>query len=281
MLTVAVPNKGALGEPARQMLAEAGYLRASKGSELLVTDEVNGTEFFFLRPRDVAIYVGAGRIDVGITGRDMLLDSGAAADEVLTLGFAASTFRLAAPAGSGGSLADFAGRRIATAYPGLLKSELAVAGVDATIVTLDGAVENAVALGVADAVADVVDTGSTLRKANLEVVGDPLLRSEAVLITPTGRPTDAAAEVFIRRLQGVIHARAYVMLDYDIRAEHLDAASTHTPGFESPTISPLREEGWFAVRAMVARSEVHATMDALYQLGARGIIVTDIAACRL
>lgn len=281
MLTVAVPNKGALGEPARQMLAEAGYLRASKGSELLVTDEANGTEFFFLRPRDVAIYVGAGRIDVGITGRDMLRDSGAAADEVLALGFAASTFRLAAPANTGASLADFAGKRIATAYPGLLQSELETAGVDATIVTLDGAVENAVALGVADAVADVVDTGSTLRKANLEVVADPLLFSEAVLITPTGRDTDSAAEVFIRRIQGVIHARAYVMLDYDVRAEHLDAASTHTPGFESPTISPLREEGWFAVRAMVARSDVHSTMDALYQLGARGIIVTDIAACRL
>ena len=281
MLRIAVPNKGALSEPARKILSEAGYIRASRGNELVVADPENDAEFFFLRPRDIAVYVGAGRLDLGFTGRDMLLDSAATAVEVLPLGFGASTFRLAAPQGVATSIQDFDGKRIATSYPGVLQNELDRNGVTATIVKLDGAVENAVALGVADAVADVVDTGTTLRKAGLEVVGDTLLRSEGLLIRPAASEPDAAAANFIRRVEGVLAARLYVMVDYDIKAEQLDAASAITPGLESPTISPRRDEGWFAVRAMVKRAEVHGVMDALYDLGGRGILVTDILACRL
>ncbi len=281
MLRVAVPNKGALSEPARKILSEAGYLRASRGNELVVADPENDAEFFFLRPRDIAVYVGAGQLDLGITGRDMLLDSGANAVEVLPLGFGGSTFRLAAPTGTATSLSDFEGRRLATSYPGILQAELDKLAVSAHIVKLDGAVENAVALGVADAVADVVDTGATMRKAGLEVIGEPLLRSEGLLVQPATVEPSAAARNLIRRIEGVIAARSYVMVDYDIRAEQLDAASAITPGLESPTVSPLREEGWFAVRAMVLRNEVHAVMDALYDLGGRGILVTDILACRL
>ncbi len=281
MLRVAVPNKGALAEPARKIVSEAGYLRTSRGNELVISDPDNDAEFFFLRPRDIAVYVGAGRLDVGITGRDMLLDSGATAVEVLPLGFGASTFRLAAPEGTALGIRDFDGKRIATSYPGVLQAELDRNSVCATIVKLDGAVENAVALGVADAVADVVDTGNTLRKAGLTVVGETLLRSEGLLIRPAGSEPSTAAANFIRRVEGVIAARLYVMVDYDIKAEQLDAASAVTPGLESPTVSPLREEGWFAVRAMVPRAEVHAVMDSLYELGGRGILVTDILACRL
>ena len=281
MLRIAVPNKGALSEPARKMLNEAGYLRNSRGNELVVADPDNDAEFFFLRPRDIAVYVGAGQLDLGITGRDMLLDSKASAAEVLPLGFGGSTFRLAAPVGSIASIDDFAGLRIATSYPGILQAHLDRAGVKASIVKLDGAVENAVALGVADAVADVVDTGTTLRQAGLVVVGDPLLHSEGLLVRPAASEPSSAASTFIRRIEGVIAARSYVMVDYDIRAEHVDAATAVTPGLESPTISPLREEGWVAVRAMVSRAEVHAVMDSLYELGGRGILVTDILACRL
>ncbi len=281
MLRVAVPNKGALAEPARKIVSEAGYLRTSRGNELVISDPDNDAEFFFLRPRDIAVYVGAGRLDVGITGRDMLLDSGATAVEVLPLGFGASTFRLAAPEGTALGIRDLEGKRIATSYPGVLQAELDRNSVSATIVKLDGAVENAVALGVADAVADVVDTGSTLRKAGLTVVGETLLRSEGLLIRPAGSEPSTAAANFIRRVEGVIAARLYVMVDYDIKADQLDAASAVTPGLESPTVSPLREEGWFAVRAMVPRAEVHAVMDSLYELGGRGILVTDILACRL
>ena len=281
MLKVAIPNKGQLAEPARQMLQEAGYLRNAGLRDLVVQDPVNDVEFFFLRPKDVALYVGAGTLDIGITGRDMLLDSGADASELLPLGIAPSTFRLAAPVGKAQSFQDFQGKRIATSYDGLLRSWLSQTGIEATVVRLDGAVENAVALGVADAVADVVATGATLRKAGLEVVGDPILVSEATVVRRTGAPMTPAVDTMIRRLQSVMVARTFVLVDYDIRSAHLEQACAITPGIESPTVSPLHESDWSAVRAMVKSLDVHRVMDELYELGARGILVTDIRACRL
>lgn len=281
MLRVAVPNKGQLAEPARSMLMEAGYLRSASTRDLLVHDPDNDVEFFFLRPRDIAIYVGSGTLDVGITGRDMLLDSGAEADEVLTLGFAPSTFRIAVPIGSAGSIESLRGKRIATSYAGLLIDYLDRHGVDAKVVKLDGAVENAVALGVADAVADVVATGTTLRKAGLEVIGEPVLVSEATVVRRRGAPETPAVETFLRRLTSVMVARSFVLVDYDIRTSLLEQACAMTPGFESPTVSSLHDPEWSAVRAMVPMADVHRVMDELYELGARGILVTDIHACRL
>lgn len=281
MLRVALPNKGQLADPAREMLREAGYLPASAARDLVVQDPDNDVEFFFLRPKDIAVYVGEGTLDVGITGRDMLLDSGADAEELAALGFGGSTFRLAAPAGTTGRVEDLAGRRIATSYPGVLAAFLARAGVEARIVRLDGAVENAVRLGVADAVADVVATGTTLRQAGLEVLGDPILVSEALVVRRRQAPADPAVETFVRRLHGVMVARSYVLVDYDIRADQVDAACAITPGFESPTVSSLHDPAWVAVRAMVPRRDVHRVMDELYDLGARGILVTAIHASRL
>jgi ATP phosphoribosyltransferase len=263
------------------MLTEAGYLRTASTRELVLHDPDNDVEFFFLRPRDIAIYVGEGTLDVGITGRDMLLDSGAKADEVLSLGFAPSTFRLAAPTGTASVPADLAGRRIATSYAGLLEAYLEREGIEAHVVRLDGAVENAVALGVADAVADDVATGTTLRKAGLELVGDPILMSEALVIRRTGAPQVPAVETFVRRLHGVMVARSYVLVDYDILTDKLEQACAMTPGIESPTVSSLHDPRWSAVRAMVPAADVHRVMDELYELGARGILVTDIHACRL
>ncbi len=281
MLRVAVPNKGQLADPARAMLSEAGYLRAATTRDLVVQDPENDVEFFFLRPRDIAIYVGEGTLDLGITGRDMLLDSGAHADEVLPLGFAPSSFRFAAPIGVATSVGALAGRTIATSYAGLLEAYLEKEGMQARIVALDGAVENAVALGVADAVADVVATGTTLRKAGLELVGDPILVSEALVIRRTGAPTVPAVETFVRRLNGVMVARSYVLVDYDIPTTLVEDACSLTPGIESPTVSSLHDPAWSAVRAMVPALDVHRVMDDLYVLGARGILVTNIHACRL
>ena len=281
MLRVALPNKGQLSEPAREMLREAGYLHSSAARELVVQDPDNDVEFFFLRPKDIAVYVGEGTLDVGITGRDMLLDSGADAEELTALGFGGSTFRLAAPAGVASRVDDLAGRRIATSYPGVLAAYLAQAGIEARIVRLDGAVENAVRLGVADAVADVVATGTTLRQAGLEVLGDPILVSEALVVRRRGAPADPAVDTFVRRLHGVMVARSYVLVDYDIRADQVDAACAITPGFESPTISSLHDPAWVAVRAMVPRATMNRVMDELYEIGARAILVTGIAACRL
>jgi ATP phosphoribosyltransferase len=281
MLRVALPNKGQLAEPALSMLHEAGYLRSSSTRDLVVQDPDNDAEFFFLRPRDIALYVGSGTLDVGITGRDLLLDSQAPADELLQLGFGPSTFRLATTPELASGPDALKGKRIATSYPGILAAWLQDQGIDADVIRLDGAVENAVALGVADAVADVVATGTTLRKAGLVIVGEPILQSEALLVRRTGAPVDVAVSTFMRRLQGVIVARTYVMVDYDCRVELVDRACAITPGIESPTVSPLHDQGWVAVRAMVPKREVHQVMDDLYDLGARGILVTDIAACRL
>lgn len=281
MLRVAIPNKGQLSDPAREMLREAGYAAAANARELVVQDPENDVEFFFLRPKDIATYVASGTLDVGITGEDMLADSGAQASTILELGFAPSTFRLAAPAGAMSDVKQLDGKRIATSYDGILASWLAENSLNAQIVKLDGAVENAVRLGVADAVADVVATGTTLRQAGLEVIGEPIFRSQAVLIARPDIADRSGVDVFIRRLQGVIVARNYVLVDYDIANDLVEKACAITPGIESPTVSPLQNSDWSAVRAMVPRKQVHTIMDDLYTLGARGVIVTDIHACRL
>lgn len=280
MLRLAVPNKGALSEPATTMLREAGYATRSDSRQLVLRDEANNVEFFFLRPRDIAVYVGSGTLHAGITGRDLLLDSGAEANERLPLQFARSTFRFAAPAGSSITVSDLDGKRIATSYAGLVRSYLVDRGVHADVVRLDGAVETSVELGVADAIADVVETGSTLRAAGLATFGEPILQSEAVLIT-NSQDHPADLDILIRRVQGVLVARDYVLLDYDVRNDLLSEATDITPGLESPTVSPLHDSEWSAVRAMVKRPNVNKVMDDLYQLGARGILVTRIHACRL
>jgi ATP phosphoribosyltransferase len=281
MLRIAVPNKGSLSEPASTMLREAGYRQRADARELVVHDPENDTEFFFLRPRDIAVYVGSGQLDVGVTGRDLLLDSGAAADEILPLGFAGSTFRFAARPGTAASVSDLAGLRVAAAYPALVADYLARNGVSAQVIRLDGAVETAVRLGVADVIADVVETGGTLGQAGLETFGEPILRSEAVLVRRRGAEPSPVVDQLIRRIQGVIVARTYVLMDYDIEAALVERAVELTPGIESPTISPLHHSGWVAVRAMVPRKETNKVMDELWALGARGILVTDIHACRL
>jgi len=281
MLRIAVPNKGSLSEPASQMLVEAGYRQRTDSRELVLIDADNDTEFFFLRPRDIAVYVGSGRLDVGITGEDLLLDSGAQAEPILPLGFAASTFRFAARPGTASSVEDLAGKRIATAYPGLLTSYLAERGLSAEVIGLDGAVETAVRLDVADAIADVVSTGTTLRNAGLEIFGEPLLTSQAVLVRRKQAEISPRVEQLVRRLQGVIIARQYVLMDYDISNDLVEKAVAITPGIESPTVSPLHERGYSAVRSMVRRKQTNQVMDDLWELGARGIIVTDIHACRL
>ncbi|MGN9807227.1 ATP phosphoribosyltransferase [Micromonospora sp. L32] len=281
MLRVAVPNKGALAEKAAEMLREAGYRQRTDPKDLVSRDEPNDIEFFYLRPKDIATYVGSGDLDIGITGRDLLIDSGAPAEEVMDLAFARATFRFAARPEDVHSVQELGGHRIATAYPGLVDRYLGELGVKADVIRLDGAVENAIRLGVADVVADVVETGATLRQAGLVVFGDPLLRSSAVLVRRTGAPTHPQAEQLLRRLHGVLVARRYVMLAYDVPAGLLDRASSLTPGIESPTVSPLHREGWVAVQAMVLRDDVHRIMDELYDLGARAILVTNIHACRL
>lgn len=286
MLRVAVPNKGSLSEAASAMLSEAGYRQRRDTRELVMVDPDNDIEFFFLRPRDIAVYVGQGTLDVGITGRDLLLDAEVEAEELLPLGFAGSTFRFAGPVGDYAKVEELEGKRLATSYDGLLRGYLAERGINAKVVRLDGAVESSVRLGVADAIADVVETGNTLKAAGMEIFGEPILKSEAVLIRRSGNGgaangTAKEIEVLIRRLQGVLVARQYVLMDYDIRKELVEQAAALTPGLESPTVSPLRDSDWVAVRSMVPKRETNRIMDELYDLGARAILVSSIHACRI
>ncbi|SFJ97417.1 ATP phosphoribosyltransferase [Cellulomonas sp. KH9] len=282
MLRIAVPNKGSLSEPAVDMLREAGYRQRRDSRELVLPDPDNDVEFFFLRPRDVAVYVGAGTVDVGITGRDLLIDSASSAVEHLPLGFARSTFRFAGTAGRLTDARQIAGLRVATSYAELVAAYLRERDIEpAAVVRLDGAVESAIRLGVADVIADVVETGSTLRAAGLEVFGEPILRSEAVLVRRADVDQPAGLDILTRRLQGVLTAREYVLMDYDVPLELVDQAVAITPGLESPTVSPLHNGQWAAVRAMVPRNQTNRVMDALYDVGARAILVTSILACRI
>jgi ATP phosphoribosyltransferase len=261
------------------MLKEAGYTVRRDPKDLHVVDQAHGIEFFYLRPRDIATYVGAGSLDVGFTGLDLLLDSRSKAVSVADLGFGGSTFRFAGPVGQFKTIQDLAGKRVATAYPHLVEDFLKEQGIAVELVQLDGAVEVAVRLGVADAVADVVSTGNTLRQAGLEIFGPVILESSAQLIIAPGSGSDH--EQLLRRMHGVLVAREYVIFDYDCPTSLVEKASAITPGIESPTVSPLRDSEWVAVRALVKSTEINAKMDELYELGARAILVSAIHAARI
>ena len=239
-----------------------------------------------MRPKDIAIYVGSGELDFGITGRDLVLDSDAPVRERLALGFGSSSFRYAGPAGRDWTTADLAGKRIATAYPNLVRKDLAAKGIEATVIRLDGAVEISVQLGVADAIADVVGSGRTLSMHDLVAFGEPLCDSEAVLIERADQGGDdqsgakAARDQLVARVQGVVFGQQYLMLDYDCPRSVLDKATSITPGLESPTIAPLADPDWVAIRALVPRRGVNEIMDELAAIGAKAILASDIRFCR-
>jgi ATP phosphoribosyltransferase len=280
MLRIAVPNKGALSESAAEILSEAGYRRRTDPKDLTVVDPANNVEFFFLRPKDIAIYVGSGQLDLGITGRDLAAESDAPVRERLALGFGSSTFRYAGPKGQSWTEDDLAGKRIATAYPNLVRKDLAAKGIQATVIRLDGAVEISIQLGVADVIADIVGSGRTLGLHNLAAFGASLCDSEAILIERADSAPDPARDQLAARVQGVVFGQQYLMLDYDCPRRVLDQATAVTPGLESPTIAPLADPDWVAVRALVPRREVNAIMDRLAAIGAKAILASDIRFCR-
>ena len=282
MLKIAIPNKGSLSEEAVQLIREAGYNCRRYSRELIVFDNRNHVEFVFLRPRDIAIYVSRGILDMGVTGRDLALDSGADVVELLPLGFGKSDFHYAVPAESNLEPDQFEGLRIATSYPRLVAQDLNRRGLQAEIVRLDGAVEISIRLGVADAIADVVQTGRTLKAAGLQVIGQPLLQSEAILVARNRDAEEVAAVItLLDRIRGIVVAREYVMVEYDIPETMLEMACVITPGIESPTVSPLSKKGWVAVKSMSRQQDVNQIMDSLIKIGAKGIIVTDIRTCRI
>lgn len=282
MIKVAVPNKGSLSEKALEVLKEAGYKGRGINKALNVIDEANGVEFYFLRPKDIAIYVAQGHLDLGITGRDLAADSRANVEEVMSLGFGASTFRFAAPAEQSWSIEDLEGKRIATSYPHLVTDYLSKRGITPGEVTrLDGAVEISIKLGVADVIADVVSTGATLRQQGLTPFGEPIVTSEAVIVRRRGSSGGAEHDVLLKRIRGILNAQNFLMVDYNIARENLERATSITPGITGPTVSPLSREGWVAVRAMVPRTKANLAMDELAAVGAEGILATELRIARL
>ncbi len=281
LLKIAVPNKGALAEASAEMLRAAGYRQRTDSKDLTLIDADHGVEFYYLRPRDIAVYVGEGHLDLGITGRDMLLDSGAGATELMALGFGGSRFRFAAPTTGATSVEDLRGARIATSYPGLLQAWLDERGIDAHLIKLDGAVESAIRLGVADVVADVVDTGTTLRRAGLEMFGDVICESEAILIKRDTGEAPAGLGSLQTRLESVLVAHNFLMMDYNVEAANLEATTSLAAGVNGPTVSQLAKDGWLAVRVLVPKKGAHLLMDRLFEAGARGILLTELRACRL
>ena len=281
MLKIAIPNKGSLSEEAVRIIGDAGYNVRRSGRELMLADVENDVEFVFLRPRDIAIYVSNGVLDLGITGRDLAVDSGAEIEELLPLGFGKSNFYYAVPDGSILTPERFHGLCIATSYPNLVAADLDKRGVKARVVRLDGAIEISIELGVADLIADVVQTGKTMKEAGLKTVGEPVIQSEAVLIGGVEKELDARAQAFLKRLQGIVVAREYVMVEYDVAEKNLEAACAVTPGIEAPTIAPLSRKGWVAVKAMSRKRDINKIMDDLSAMDARGIIITDIKTCRI
>lgn len=283
MLKIALPNKGALSQGAIDLIKSAGYKLKKGAKELYCTDAVNGIEFYFLRPTDIATYVDSGVFTFGITGRDILADSDVTLEEVVPLNFGRARMHYIIPQEQQFTgVEQFAGKRIACSYPTLIKNHLEANNVDAKIIELDGAVEISIHLGIADVVADVVETGTTIRQAGLKTVGEPVMRSEAILISKDNSFADnPVAETFIKRLNGIIVARRHVMLEYDLPTEKLDQAFSITKGLESPTVAPLHENGWSAVKVLIASSELNDCIDSLEEIGARGIIATEIRTCRL
>ncbi|HLR48412.1 MAG TPA: ATP phosphoribosyltransferase [Corynebacterium sp.] len=281
MIKIAVPNKGSLSEMAVKILSEAGYKSRGMTKALNIVDEANGVEFFFLRPKDIAIYVAKGLLDLGITGRDLAADSRVKVQELLPLGFGSSTFRYAAPQGQNWTVEDLDGKRIATSYPNVVRDYLTERGMKAEVIRLDGAVEISIKLGVADVIADVVSTGNTLRQHGLEPFGEPLIDSEAVVIKRVDTDVTEEEQVVLKRIQGILNAYNYLMIDYNIHEDNLDAATDITPGLTGPTVSPLARENWVAARAMVPKKLANQLMDDLSKLGAEAILASELRIARI
>jgi ATP phosphoribosyltransferase len=278
VIRVALPSKGRLMERTVALLEGAGYRVGERRRDLFALDPRNGVEFVFLRPVDIPVYVAGGDVDAGVTGEDLVRERAVDLAPSLRLGFGDSRLCLAVPEASPViDVAGAAGLRVATSFP-RLATELLPG--PPTIVELAGSVEASVRLGVADAVLDLVETGSTLRAAGLRVVGDPLLHSQACLFVGphvhANRTGVVAVDELIRRLHGRILGESYVMLEYDVHGDLLADACALTPGVESPTITRLERADWFAVRSMVARVDAHALMSQLAALGAKAIVLTRV-----
>ncbi len=281
LLRIGVPSKGRLSELASKLLHDAGLTFRRPERSLFARCPNLPVEIVFLRTADIPVLAMEGAIDLGITGADLVMESGA--DLIHRLDLGVGSCRLALCVDVDDKITDAAaldGKRVATSFPAITRAWLADHGASCHLVELSGSVEIMIALGVADAIVDLVETGSTLAANRLRVL-DELGRYETVLVqNRLLRHTDMVDRI-VRRLEGVVIARTYSLLEYNIPRSALAEAEQITPGFNSPTISGLEDSQWCAVRAMVRRGDVHAIMERLDAIGASAIVETFISNCRL
>ena len=281
LLRIGVPSKGRLAELAAQLLADAGLSFRRTDRSLFARCKDMPIEVTFLRTDDIPVLVAEGAIGLGITGADLVAESGAEVVHRIDLGVGSCRLALCVPDDS--TIDDprqLAGRRVATSFPRITKEWLAERGVEAHLVALSGSVEVMIALGVADAIVDLVETGSTLAANRLQVL-DEIGRYETVLVQDPNISHPELADRIVRRLEGIVIARSWSLLEYNVPRARLAEAEQITPGFKSPTVMALEDSDWCAVRAMVRRGEAHAIIERLEAIGALAMIETRIANCRL
>jgi ATP phosphoribosyltransferase len=280
-LRIGIPSKGRLAELAAELLVEAGLKFRRQERSLFARVRDMPIDVTFLRTDDIPVLCAEGAIDLGITGSDLVEESGVELAARLALGLGNCRLAFCVPDDSDIKRpADLAGSRIATSFPSVTERYLAKHQVAGHIVQLTGSVEVMIALGVADAIVDLVETGSTLAANRLRIL-DEIGQYETVLVQNPATKQSQLCDRVVRRLEGVVIARSYSLLEYNVPQAKLAAAEKITPGFESPTISKLEEAGWLSVRAMVKRSEVIEIMEQLDALGATAILETAITNCRL
>ncbi|HTN74565.1 MAG TPA: ATP phosphoribosyltransferase [Pirellulaceae bacterium] len=280
-LRIGVPSKGRLSELAAEIMQQAGLSFRRQERSLFARVADMPVDITFLRTEDIPVLCAEGAIDMGITGGDLILEASVDVKTRLELGVGRCRLAVCVPDDANiTSVAALDGRRVATSFPRITADYFAQHKAKVHLVPLSGSVEVMIALGVADAIVDLVETGSTLAANRLAIL-DEIGRYETQLIQNSQRRHSEQADRIVRRLEGVVIARSYSLLEYNVPRDKLAEAEKVTPGFRSPTVNPLEDPAWCAVRAMVKRKEVIEVMERLEALGASAILETQITNCRL
>ena len=280
-LSIGLPSKGRLAEVSEQLLKKAGLKFRRQNRSLFARVSDMPVDIIFLRTDDIPVLCAEGALDMGITGSDLVAEADVDLDERLQLGVGKCRLAICVPDDSDFSdAASLDGQRIATSFPTVTRQYLGQHGAEAHLVKLTGSVEIMISLGIADAIVDLVETGSTLAANRLRIL-DEIGNYQTILVQNKERRHADLADRVVRRLQGVVIAQRYSLLEYNIPREKLAQAEGITPGYNSPTINPLEDNDWCAVRVMVKSSQVSTVMDELDELGASAILETQINNCRL
>lgn len=277
----AIPSKGRLMEPTIDLLKKAGFKFRAQGRNLYATCTNYDIVFIFIRADDIPVLVDSGVVDLGITGSDLIQERGADVVHLLQLGYGQCRLCVAVKdEWNSDRLESLTGMNIATSFPAMTKGYFANHNVHVNCIEMNGSVEIMIALNLAQAIVDIVETGDSLRDNNLKVFKE-IGVYETTLISSKKISGDERVNKIRRRIEGVLVANHYSMLEYNIHESKLREAEKITPGFESPTVSKLDVKEWCAVKVMVRKNEVVQVMDRLEALGATAIIETEIVNCRL